>query len=142
MVLCPAISAIVRLPEVESFNQNPVSDVRDIGRGGGINQQPRRTILGPRQKGPFVCRLNAHRQSEPHSSERATQGWNEAAKGGGGERGEGKQPCCTRRQGVCLQMDRSQLLIRSDLICARPFTFCEMLDCQEQFVPVKNGLAQ
>lgn len=42
-------------------------------------------------------------------------------------------------------MDGSRLLIRSDLICARPFTFCEMLawplDCQEQFVPMKNGLA-
>ena len=42
-------------------------------------------------------------------------------------------------------MDGSRLLIRSDLICARPFTFCEMLvwplDCQEQFVAVKNGLA-
>lgn len=43
-------------------------------------------------------------------------------------------------------MDRSQLLIRSDLICARPFTFCEMLvlltDCQQQFIPVKNGLPE
>lgn len=35
--------------------------------------------------------------------------------------GGGGQPCCTRRQEVCLEMDGTRLLIRSDLICGQTF---------------------